>query len=65
MASTLVPITVPDTDLCDSCRAPASVRATLPSGGELTFCGHHTRQHLDRLCELGADIWYRAPAAAA
>lgn len=31
-------------DRCDSCGAQAFVRAVFVSG-ELTFCGHHGRQH--------------------
>ena len=31
-------------DRCDRCGAAAKVRAVLPSGGELLFCGHHARQ---------------------
>ncbi|MCG7422691.1 MULTISPECIES: DUF7455 domain-containing protein [Micrococcus] len=30
-------------DRCDRCGAQAYVRAVLPSGGELLFCGHHAR----------------------
>ena len=26
---------------CDACGARAWVRATMPSGGQLYFCGHH------------------------
>ena len=43
-------------DRCDRCGAAAKTRATLPSGGELLFCDHHTRQHADRLRELEAAL---------
>jgi hypothetical protein len=43
-------------DRCDRCGAAAKVRAVLPSGGELLFCGHHARKHQDRLKELEASI---------
>lgn len=43
-------------DRCDRCGAAAQVRAILPSGGELLFCGHHARKHKERLAELEADI---------
>jgi hypothetical protein len=43
-------------DRCDRCGAAATTRAVLPSGGELLFCGHHTRQHQDRLEELAAEL---------
>jgi hypothetical protein len=40
-------------DRCDRCSAAAQIRATLPFG-ELLFCGHHVRAHLDGLLEAGA-----------
>ncbi|MPZ84450.1 MAG: hypothetical protein GEV28_30300 [Actinophytocola sp.] len=43
-------------DRCDRCGAAAQVRAILPSGGELLFCGHHARLHKERLRELAADL---------
>ena len=30
---------------CDRCGAAGKVRAFLPTGGDLTFCGHHANQH--------------------
>jgi hypothetical protein len=29
------------TERCDRCGAAGKLRAFLPTGGELTFCGHH------------------------
>lgn len=43
-------------DRCDRCGAAATTRAVLPSGGELLFCGHHTRKHQIRLRELAAEL---------
>ena len=43
-------------DRCDRCGAAAQVRAILPSGGELLFCGHHARKHKERLREMSADL---------
>jgi hypothetical protein len=43
-------------DRCDRCGAAAQVRAVLPSGGELLFCGHHAREHNERLIELEAQL---------
>ena len=43
-------------DRCDRCGAAAKVRAILPSGGELLFCGHHARAHEARLQELEAEL---------
>ena len=37
---------------CDVCGARAWVRATMPSGGQLFFCGHHARRHADKLKEV-------------
>ena len=43
-------------DRCDRCGAAAKVRAVLPSGGELLFCGHHARAHSDKMRELDIDV---------
>ena len=43
-------------DRCDRCGARAYVRASLPSGGELTFCRHHAHEYAPRLRELASDI---------
>ncbi|HET6500620.1 MAG TPA: hypothetical protein VFG87_07635 [Amycolatopsis sp.] len=43
-------------DRCDRCGAAAKVRAILPTGGELLFCGHHAREHETKLKELAAEI---------
>ncbi len=50
-------------DRCDRCGAAAQVRAVLPSGGELLFCGHHARKHKERLRELEADLQQGQPQA--
>jgi hypothetical protein len=41
---------------CDRCGAAALVKVTLPTGGELQFCGHHARKHAARLLEIGAGL---------
>jgi hypothetical protein len=43
-------------DRCDRCGAAAKVRAVMPKGGELLFCGHHARAHADKLRELDIDV---------
>lgn len=43
-------------DRCDRCGAAAQLRAVLPSGGELLFCGHHGREYEAKLKEQEADI---------
>lgn len=56
MSATLTRPELTKADRCDRCSAAAQVRAILPTGGELLFCGHHARQHEDRLKELEAEI---------
>jgi hypothetical protein len=41
-------------DRCDRCSAAAQIRALLPGGGELLFCGHHGQEHESRLRAFGA-----------
>ncbi len=48
-------------DRCDRCGAPAQVRAVLPKGGDLLFCGHHAREHADRLEAMAAVLHHSAP----
>ncbi len=43
-------------DRCDRCGAQAYVRATLPGGTELLFCGHHGNAHRPSLMVAGASI---------
>jgi hypothetical protein len=40
---------------CDRCPARARMRAEMPAG-ELHFCGHHAREHRDRLAATGAKL---------
>lgn len=56
MATTLTRPSLTAADRCDRCGAAAQVRAILPAGGELLFCGHHARKHEDKLKELEAEI---------
>lgn len=56
MTTTLTRPALTAADRCDRCSAAAKVRAVLPAGGELLFCGHHLREHEDKLLELEADI---------
>ncbi|MCS3780087.1 DUF7455 domain-containing protein [Tsukamurella ocularis] len=50
----LAPLTA--SDRCDRCSAAAQVRAVLPSGFELLFCGHHFSEHRSKLEAQGASI---------
>ncbi len=43
-------------DRCDRCGAQAYLRATLPGGTELLFCGHHGNAHRPSLVGAGASI---------
>ena len=43
-------------DRCDRCGAQAYVRVTLPSGGELLFCAHHSKEHADKLKQVALRI---------
>ena len=43
-------------DRCDRCGAQAYVRATLPGGTDLLFCGHHGNAHRPSLLVAGASI---------
>ncbi len=43
-------------DRCDRCGAQAYIRATLPGGTELLFCGHHGNEHRPNLLVAGASL---------
>ena len=43
-------------DRCDRCGAQAYVRATLLSGGELLFCGHHAKEYAEKLKPVSTSI---------
>ncbi len=43
-------------DRCDRCGAQAYLRVELAGGGELLFCGHHAREHGDRLREIAVSF---------
>lgn len=57
------------TENCDACGyskipgasplariAQAFVRVTFPTGGQLTFCGHHADEHMPKFVDAGASI---------
>lgn len=56
MTGTLVSPELTAADRCDRCGAAAVVRAVLPKGGELLFCGHHAKEHSARLEEVAATL---------
>ena len=43
-------------DRCDRCGAQARIRAVLPGGGDLLFCGHHGRVHADALAKVALTV---------
>ena len=43
-------------DRCDSCGAQAFLRATMPTGTALLFCGHHGNAHRASLLGAGAAL---------
>jgi hypothetical protein len=45
---------------CDRCGLHAQLRAVFAPTLELLFCGHHGRQHLEKLLELDIHL-YRSP----
>ena len=64
MPGTLTRPELTASDRCDRCGAAAKVRAVLPSGGELLFCGHHARAHEAKLKELAVDMQAGEPVPA-
>ncbi|SHM46667.1 DUF7455 domain-containing protein [Cryptosporangium aurantiacum] len=41
---------------CDRCGAAAKVRAVLPGGGDLVFCGHHGNKYAKDLEKVAVQI---------
>ncbi|MFT6564877.1 MAG: hypothetical protein ACJAY5_001640 [Actinomycetes bacterium] len=57
MTPTLAPpVSLTAADRCDRCGATAYVRVVLQGGGELLFCSHHARKHLDAVRPIAARI---------
>lgn len=61
MDTAIRPVPVDDSplaiaDRCDRCGSRAYVRATLPSGTVLLFCGHHGNEHRPALLVTGASL---------
>ncbi|MDQ1650968.1 MAG: hypothetical protein QOI35_168 [Cryptosporangiaceae bacterium] len=42
----------PAGERCDRCGAAAKVRAVMPGGGDLVFCGHHANKYAAKLEKL-------------
>ena len=43
-------------DRCDKCGSQAYMRARMPSGGNLLFCGHHGNEYRASLIAAGAAL---------
>ena len=43
-------------DRCDRCGAQAYVRAVMPNGFELLFCGHHAKKYQESLASKALRI---------
>lgn len=56
MTSTLIHAPLTAEDRCDRCGAQAYVRVTLDGGSILLFCGHHFKEHEDRLRAIAVDV---------
>ena len=41
---------------CDRCNAHAYVFVTLDTGGQLSWCGHHYRQHEEALFAYAIEV---------
>lgn len=41
---------------CDRCGAAAKVRAVLPGGGDLVFCGHHGKKYAESLEKVALTV---------
>lgn len=50
------PLELTALDRCDRCGAQARVRAVLPGGGDLLFCGHHARLHATALAQVALNV---------
>jgi hypothetical protein len=56
MTTAVAPQPLTATDRCDRCGAQAYVRVHLSSGGELLFCGHHSREHGDKIKAIAVNV---------
>ena len=60
MTPTLTPppeiVAPPAGERCDRCGAAAKVRAVMPGGGDLVFCGHHANKYAAKLEKLAVQL---------
>jgi hypothetical protein len=48
-----VTVTADLPERCDRCGAAGKLRVFLPTGGDLTFCGHHANCYADTIRSTG------------
>ena len=48
-----VTVTADLPERCDRCGAAGKLRIFLPTGGDLTFCGHHANHYADTIRAAG------------
>jgi hypothetical protein len=60
MTPTLIPATIvlppSAADRCDRCGARGTTRIILDNGGDLVFCGHHTRKYDVTIQAVAVDV---------
>jgi hypothetical protein len=69
VSDTTVTVAAEITERCDRCGAAGKLRAFLPTGGELMFCGHHANRYAPNIRESAVSIvvesgfgWLGAPS---
>lgn len=61
MTATMENPTMTAADRCDRCGAQAFIKAVMSEGLELRFCGHHGRQHLEKLQQVAVEVVDETP----
>jgi len=56
MSTAVAPSPLSASDRCDRCGAQAYLRVHLVSGSELLFCGHHAREHGEKLKTVAVNV---------
>jgi hypothetical protein len=56
VTTTVAPSPLTASDRCDRCGAQAYLRVHLESGSELLFCGHHAREHGEKLRTIAVNV---------
>jgi hypothetical protein len=56
MSTAVAPSPLSADDRCDRCGSQAYLRVHLANGGELLFCGHHAREHGEKLKTVAVNV---------